>query len=59
MCCIHNDDYLPASVGPFTPLIVSCTGVLFVIMVVLTVNVTVEAADPVEEGLDVGAELGA
>lgn len=48
----------PASVGPLTPLIFSCTGVRFVIVVVLTVKVTVDAAGA-EVGLPVGAEIGA
>ncbi len=41
-----------------TPLIFSCTGVRFVIVVVLTVKVTVDAAGA-EVGLPVGAEIGA
>ena len=44
--------------GPLTPLIFSCTGVRFVIVVVLTVKVTVDAAGA-EVGLPVGAEIGA
>ena len=44
--------------GPLTPLIFSCTGVRFVIVVVLTVKVTADAAGA-EVGLPVGAEIGA